>query len=162
MEWKTIFTALLGSTVLSGVITASLNLFFISKQAKYNWKLQAVSELMGPVIMLFSRTESAFRRLNTTNKVYVEAKILKESNEKIRDLLLQKTYLIPFHLIDDANRLIVHFDRWLEEFEKVRSETNPDLNTEFTFAGPYGFPFPKDAEKNFKQSYQMLWNEVYG
>lgn len=98
----------------------------------------------------------------TANNKFVEAKILKESNEKIRDLILQKSHLIPSDLIDDANKLVEHYDRYLEEFEKIRGGQNPDLEAPFVFVGPQGFPFPKKSADRFQSKYRQMWNEVYG
>jgi hypothetical protein len=111
--------------------------------------------------MLLNRTEKAFIRLTANNR-FVEAKILKESNEKIRDLLLTKGHLIPIELIDDANKLVEHFDRYLEEFEKIRGGLNPDLDAPFVFVGPQGFPFPRQSADRFQKKYGEMWQEVYG
>ena len=175
-----ILTALLSATVMGAIVTALLNLLFkarleritidIKNQAdristifrsQYTWREQSLSELLGPVNMLLNRTEGAFRRLTANNK-FVEAKILKESNEKIRDLLLQKSHLIPSELIDDANKLVEHYDRYLEEFEKIRGGQNPDLEAPFVFVGPQGFPFPQKSADKFQDKYKQMWNEVYG
>jgi hypothetical protein len=177
---ETVFTALISASVMAAIVTALLNLLFKSKlekitndlknqseqlstifRAQYNWKEKSLSELLGPINMLLYRTEKAFFRLTANNK-FVEAKILKESNEKIRDLLLQNGHLIPAELLNDANNLIEHFDRWLEEFEKVRGGTNPDLETPFIFVGPQGYPFPKKSADNFQKKYTEMWQEVYG
>lgn len=162
------------------IVTALLNLLFKSKlekitndlksqseqisiifKSKYTWREQSLAELLGPVNMLLNRTEKAFIRLTANNR-FVEAKILKESNEKIRDLLLLKSHLIPIELIDDANNLVEHFDRYLEEFEKVRGGQNPDLEAPFVFAGPHGFPFPRQSADKFQKTYNEMWQEAYG
>jgi len=125
------------------------------------WKEHSVAELLGPVFLQFERTGRAFRRL-VPNSVYLEAKILKDANTVIRDLLLQKTHLIPPELLDDAAKLIEHYDRWLEEFEAVRGGSEPALDQPFVFVGPKGFPFPADSEKRFKDKFQAFWRELYG
>lgn len=177
---ETFFTALLSATVMGAVVTALLNLLFKSRlekitndiksqseqisvifKSQYTWREQSLSELLGPINMLLNRTDTAFKRLTANNK-FVEAKILKESNEKIRDLLLQKGHLIPLELIDDANKLVEHFDRYLEEFEKIRGGQNPDLDAPFVFVGTQGFPFPRSSAHNFQAKYKEIWQEVYG
>jgi hypothetical protein len=85
--------------------------------------------------------------------VFLEANVIKKGNETIRDLLLTKPYLIPIDLLEDAGRLIQHYDRWLEEFERLRLAEKPDLDTPFAFVGPAGFPFPQDAEEHFKSAF---------
>jgi hypothetical protein len=117
------------------------------------WKEHSVAELLGPVFLQFERTERAFSRL-VPNSVYLEAKIIKDANTVIRDLLLQKTHLIPPELLDDAAKLIEHYDRWLEEFEAVRGGTEPALNQPFVFVAPKGFPFRPIRKSGLKRNFR--------
>jgi hypothetical protein len=129
-------------------------------KSTYQWKEKAVSELLGQIYMQFNRTKRAFDRYNATN-LYLESKVLKDGNEKIRNLLLDKAYLIPSELIEDANKLIEHYDVWLEEFARQRDTDKPNLDQKFIFVGPKGFAFPIDAEKRFREMYHKLWKELY-
>jgi hypothetical protein len=130
---------------------------FTSERA---WKESSVSELLGPMTLQLDRTNRAFQRYRGKND-YLEAKVLREGNLTIRDLLLGKAHLIPPDLLDDAGRLVEHYDRWLEKFEELRGEKSPKLNEQFVFVGPDGYPFPGDAEMRFRQRYRELWNELY-
>jgi hypothetical protein len=125
------------------------------------WKEKSVSELLGPLYIQFDRTSRAFSRWQSKN-LFLEAKVIKEGNLTIRDLLLSKSYLIPPALLEDASTLIEHYDRWLEEFERIRNDQNPDLDTPFVFVGTKGFPFPIDAETNFRKAFTEMWRELYG
>ncbi len=124
------------------------------------WKEKSVSELMGPLYMQFDRTRRAFARWQGEN-LYLEAKVIREGNIAIRDLLLSKSHLIPPLLLDDAGKLVEHFDRWLEEFEKERGSKARDLQSAFVFVGPQGFPFPREAEKKFIQAFKHMWADLY-
>ena len=130
-------------------------------RARYSWKEKALAELLAPLHMQLSRTERAFRRYAAGN-LYLEARILKEGNEAIRDLLIGKGHLIPLELLPDADALIEHYDIWLEEFARVRDAAQPDLRTPFVFVGPQGYPFPRPSADRFQQTYHRLWREVYG
>ncbi|GAA4003227.1 hypothetical protein GCM10022408_13440 [Hymenobacter fastidiosus] len=177
---STLLTALLNATVMGAIVTALVNLLFKARferiatdiksqseqigliyRSQYTWREQSLSELLGPINILLSRTEKAFKRLGPHN-TFVEARILKESNEKIRDLLLQKSHLTPASLSGDALALIEHFDRYLEEFEKLRGGQAPAAEAPFVFVGPAGFPFPRQAADNFQAEYQSMWQQVYG
>jgi hypothetical protein len=57
---------------------------------------------------------------------------------------------------------VEHYDRWLEEYARVRDEQNPDLDSPFVFAGPKGFPFPTDAEMHFHEAFRNYWQELFG
>jgi hypothetical protein len=89
------------------------------------WKERSVSELLGPVFLQLERTQRAFKRWSSKN-LYLEAKIIKEGNTIIRDLLLSRPHLIPPPLLEDTAKLIEHYDRWLEEFEATRSVGDPN------------------------------------
>jgi len=129
-------------------------------KSNYQWKEKSVAELLGQVCMQLDRTRRAFKRYKSKN-IFLEAQVLKNGNETIRNLLLEKAYLIPGDLIEDANQLIEHYDVWLEEFYKERELKNPDIGGKFVFAGPQGYIFPKEAEDNFKNKYHQLRKELY-
>jgi hypothetical protein len=174
------FVRLLASGVISGtVISAILTFFFNRKtteiqeqikdqyersmaifQSTRAWKEQSVSELLGPMYMQFDRTGRAFGRWRTKN-LFLETKVIREGNLIIRDLLLTKGHLIPPELLEDAGKLVEHYDRWLEEFEKKRSSEQPDLDSTFVFVGPEGFPFPRQSESRFKAKFEEMWAELY-
>jgi hypothetical protein len=129
-------------------------------QSTRTWKERSVSELLGPLYIQFDRTKRAFRRWEEKN-LYLEAKVIGAGNLTMRDLLLTKPHLIPPELLEDAGQLVEHYDRWLEEYEKLRQSKKPDLDTPFAFAGTHGFPFPGAAETKFKDAFRSLWRELY-
>jgi hypothetical protein len=124
------------------------------------WKERSITELLGPVYMQLDRTERAFARWRAQN-VFLESKVIKEGNQIIRDLLLAKAHLIPPDLLQDAGLLVEHYDRWLEEFAKVRGDTDPDLKQAFVFVGPQGYPFPRPSAKKFERRFREIWAELY-
>ncbi|MBN1657431.1 MAG: hypothetical protein JXA93_03465, partial [Anaerolineae bacterium] len=73
-----------------------------------------------------------------------------------------KADLIPPDLVSDANRLVIHYDRWLEKYERLRGGTEPDLNEPFVFTGPDGYPFPAESEQRFRERFEQLRQTLYG
>ena len=130
-------------------------------ESKRSWRQQALFELLGPLQMQFERTKRAFDRWSDKN-LYLEAKVVREGNQTIRDLLLTKGHLIPPHLMGDAFQLVEHYDAWLEAFDRIRGAGSTASDTAFVFAGPDGYPFPVNAEVNFKAEFRKLQNELYG
>lgn len=124
-------------------------------------KEQILAELLSPVVMQLDRTEQAFKRWHSQN-LYLEAKIIKEGNLFIHDLLLAKPHLIPPDLVADAQRLVTHYDRWLEEYDRLRAGPEPDLSETFVFVGPKGYPFPRSSAQRFKDKYEQWQQELYG
>jgi hypothetical protein len=130
-------------------------------QSTRAWKEQSVTELLGPLYMQFDRTRRAFDRWQGHN-FFLEAKVIREGNVTIRDLLLTKSHLIPPELLTDAGKLVEHYDRWLEEFERVRGSKDPDLDSPFVFVANKGFPFPKESEARFQSAFSDMWAQLYG
>jgi hypothetical protein len=173
---KTILTALLSGAVISAIlglvfkrrtetITAEIKNQFemnlLRRKTGQQWKEKALIELYGPLNYHFTRTKKALSRYTDKN-LYLEVNVFKDSNQKIRDLLLEKSYLIYPELTGDAEELITHYDVWLEQYHKLR--VNPDaaeVAATFVFVQDLGFPFPRAAEEIFKQKYRELWNDVY-
>ncbi len=116
-------------------------------------------ELLAPMMVQLDRTKAAFDRWTEQN-LYLEAKIIREGNIAVRDLLIGKAELVRPELQEDARRLVEHYDRWLEEFDRVRGGTEPDLQTPFVFVGPKGFPFPRDSEERFRQRHRKLQEQL--
>lgn len=145
---------------ISNEIKNQFELLSMMQKTGHAWNEKAVSELYGPMNFQFARTKLAFSRYSGKNE-YLEAKILKDGNEKIKNLILEKSYLIPPDLMEYGNKLVAHYDVWLEEYSKFREAENPTELKEFIFAGPNGFPFPRDAEQKFKEKYADLWNKLY-
>lgn len=105
-------------------------------------------ELLAPLIVQLDRTKSAFARWTDKN-LSLESEIVREGNNEARRLLMTKAHLIPAQLEIESRRLIEHYDRWAEEYDRVRvRQKNNDVP--FVFVGPKGFPFPKDAEEKFR------------
>jgi len=160
---------LVASTVISaGVVSAVIGLIFkgfvtrveTEVKSKRTWKEVSVAELLGPLYMQFDRTKRAFGRWHDQN-LFLEAKVVRVGNETIRDLLLTKGHLIPPELLEDAGKLIEHYDVWIEKFETKRSSERPDLETKFIFTGVDGFPFPHESEEKFRRTFNEYWKELY-
>ena len=172
---STVLTAVISSAVVAAVIGAlllrrntqiqeTIKLQFAQLGAtaasQRQWKERSVTELLGPIFMQLDRTERAFRRWQAHN-VFLESKVIREGNLVIRDLLLSKPHLIPPDLLTEAGLLVEHYDRWLEEFARVRDASQPDLSEAFVFVGPKGYPFPRDSAKKFEARFRHLWSELY-
>ena len=121
---------------------------------------KALAELFGPARMQLARIKRAFARWDGRND-HLETKILLEGNVFLRDLFLARGHLLPPDLFEDAEKLVEHFDAWLEEYDRVRI-SKIDADKTFVFAGPQGYPFPKDAERRIVEHMELLQRSLYG
>ena len=166
-----LLAGLLSGSVVSGIITLLFNrrttrikeeirieferglqVFRSSRE----WKEQSVSELLGPMYMQFERTKRAFDRWKDKN-LYLEGEIIRKGNTEIRDLLLKKAHLIPPELLNHAGTLVEHYDLWLEEFNKQRTEAKGDFDAAFVFV----YTFPRKSEKVFRDIFLQYRNDLY-
>jgi hypothetical protein len=58
---------------------------------------------------------------------------------------------------------VEHYDAWLEEFDRWRQEKESgEKEPDFIFVGPSGHPFPRQAERRFRERFEVLRQELYG
>jgi hypothetical protein len=173
---STVLAAILSGTVVAAVLGAlllrrntqiqeTIKLQFVklaaTAETKRDWQEKAVSELLGPVSIQLARSERAFRRWSQQN-LFLEAKVIREANLTVRDLLLNRPHLIPPELFADASALIEHYDRWLEEYALIRENAGADMDQPpYTFVGNKGYPFPTSSARRFEVAFRSLWDELY-
>jgi hypothetical protein len=108
-------------------------------------------------------SQAAATERNFTNTAeQTGAEILYRSNLAIRDLLLANGHVIPEELRAVSGRLVEHYDRWLEEYDRIRGDRRIRLNEPFVFVGPKGYPFPSEADALFNRAYSKLREDLYG
>jgi hypothetical protein len=172
---STVVSALVSSTVMGLLVglllvrrtetikrevEAQFQRFQETLRSRRTWQERSLAEVLGPVAIQLDRTRRAFERWKAHN-TYLETKVIREGNLAIRDTLLQRAHLLPAELLPHAGLLIEHYDRWLEEFDRVRGPEAPALDAPFVFVGPAGYPFPREAEQRFREAYQRLMGELF-
>jgi hypothetical protein len=174
-----ILAAVISGGVVAGVLGLLFRLLFdrrltrvaeqvkqeIAEQAsvsrsKRDWKVESVQELLGPLTMQLDRSNRVFKRWRTRND-FVEGEILKKGNTRIRDLLLEKGHLIPLELLEDAGKLVEHYDRWLEEYALTREGEDDGERTEPVWVRDAGLGFPRESEIAFRETYLRMRRELY-
>jgi len=98
------------------------------------WAERAVADLLAPAHLQLDRTEGAFQHYRVRD-VYVEQMVIREGNFAIQDLQLTRAQLLPPILREDAGRLVDHYGRWLEGFDRLRRPGASDLDAPFVFVG---------------------------
>lgn len=120
---------------------------------RFNFKLRALEELLAPVKLQLIRSRITLQGYDANNE-YRE-KILKECNETIRSLLLEKGHLIPADLVPYAEKFISHYDEWLQAYRTTR-----ELNNASEIKYVFTYNFPHDAEKAFTEKYEAYRKEL--
>lgn len=109
---------------------------------------------VGQIYISLKCTEIAYRNYHQNGKKFLYARILKTYNNRIRDLLLEKSHLLSENLQNDALKLITHYDIWIEKWNELKNNNNHSLEDEFIFQNKD--IFPSDASKNLENEYFRL------
>ena len=171
-----LFKIILGSSIVTSFLTSIIAYIFHKKTERTNaeikrefeilshdfeWK-QKTTELLGQVYIHLNRTSRAFQnkysKLENYNAFY-EDEIIFTSNKRIRDILLENGHYLPPELLDEASKLIEHYDVWLVKYNNLR-KVNNDKSTIQIYVGPDGFNFPENAEEIFKEKYTKMFQSI--
>lgn len=97
-------------------------------------------EILGPLDTLLKRGEVAYNNYISNGKTFLYAKILKNNNERIRELILQKSHYLPFEQHSNAIDLVTHIDIWHVLWENLYESKVYEINEEFAFENHATFP----------------------
>lgn len=171
---------ILGSTLGTSIFTGIIAYFFHQKTERFNaeikhefeirshiqntdleWKKQS-AKLLGQVYIHLNRTRLAFE--NNYSKLknydeYFEDEIMYMSNKHIRDSIIENGHHIPPEILEEASKLVEHYDAWLVKYHNLRKELK-DTKTIHVYVGPDGVPFPGNAEQKFKTEYIKLFRQI--
>ncbi|MET4638017.1 hypothetical protein [Mycetocola sp. 2940] len=162
-----LWSAILGAVVSGTVIAALVGLLTRRSEARIKESVAAefraiaeardadralLAEVLGPVCAHLARTRQAFGRWRSRN-LHLETRIMADSNETIRRILLEKYHLLTPELRPPAMKLVEHYDKWFEVYERERNSGKPEAEqASFIFAGPEGYKFPKESEVEFREA----------
>lgn len=151
-----------GAGFASAIIKKRFDSEFDIWKVQRDWKRDSVTQLLGPVYAQLMRSSAAFDRWVAQGRnTFIETEVIKTANQTIRDLLLTKSHLVPPDLREDAQKLVLHYDVWLEEFARVRTDHTEGDGPRFVFVGPKGYPFPREADLHFRKVFEEYWRDLY-
>lgn len=88
---------------------------------------------------------------------FVYARVLKNCNERILNLLAENAYLLSDDLIHESMKLISHIDIWLEKWNDLEKKLKPAIGDEFVFENK--FTFPREAAHKLEKEFLAIRNE---
>lgn len=115
---------------------------------------QQALEFTGEIHMQMKGSAAAYHNYLQGGKTYMHAHILRQYNARLRDMLLQKGYLLSEALQEDALALVDHYDVWMQKWDELERKLSPALSDEFVF--PNEVTFPKTAAANLEKEFQRL------
>lgn len=101
---------------------------------------EATSELLGSLNMHLKRGQVAYDNYIASGKKFLYAKILKNNNERIRQLIMTQGHCLPTEQRAYAIDLVTHIDIWDVLWEDLNSDKVHGLNDEFAFENSATFP----------------------
>jgi hypothetical protein len=111
---------------------------------------------LGQLSTLLERGEVSYRNYIHDGKIFLYAKILKDNNEKIRDLILENAHLLPSEQQSHAIKLVSHIDIWVLLWEDTNEKLSPILTDVFSFKNDA--TFPTESESSLMSYYSLIKN----
>lgn len=102
--------------------------------------MTGITEFLGMVKTQLARAEFAYKAYIDSGKIFLYAKILKDVNDSLRFLLVNKTHLLPPEQMKYSLSLIHHIDVWSTVWEDAYALQRPSLKSVFTFENTVNFP----------------------
>ena len=95
---------------------------------------------LGIAKTLLDRSDAAYKAYMSNGKIFLYAKILKQSNDALRELLINNAHLLPAEHTGNALALIHHIDVWSAIWEDAYESNKPALTSVFVFDNVVNFP----------------------
>lgn len=149
------FAVFVGIGTLTGAIQDTWEAFESQVLGRTTELRTEYCDLLRPLVLQLDRTKSAFARWNGKD-LSLESETIRDGNLKARTLLEQNGKLIPDALRDDQKRLILHYDSWLEEYDRVRIKRTSNPEQPFVFV----YSFPRDSEKRFRSRMTQIEDQL--
>jgi hypothetical protein len=150
-----VFTVLVGI----GTLTNSIQKIWVAFESTVLGRTSELRteycELLRPLVLQLDRTKAAFDLWNGKD-LSLESETIRDGNLKARALLEEKGELVPDTLREDQKKLIYHYDRWLEEYDRVRVKRTSDPNQPFVFV----YSFPRDSEQRFRDRMAFIEKQL--
>ena len=124
---------------------------------KFKENTDIALEILGPLDTLLKRGKIAYKNYISNGKYLLYAKIIKNNNEQIRELILKKSHLLPFEHQSNAIDLVTHIDIWHVLWEDLYERKKYNLDDEFVFEN--NATFPKESVASLCALYSDLVNK---
>ncbi len=140
-----LFAVLVGIGILTGSIQNIWLAFESSVLGRTPGLRAEYCDILRPLVLQLDRTKAAFNRWNGKD-LSLESETIRDGNLKARALLEENGKLVPDALREDQKKLMLHYDRWLEEYDRVRVKRTSNPDQPFVFV----YSFPSESEKRFR------------
>lgn len=111
-------------------------------------------EMLRQVTASLAGSLTAYQTYLSKGKTYEYARLIKQYNLEVYQLLQNHSLLLPARLRPDALALIRHYEAWLERWNDLDKKLSPELNDLFVFENPH--TFPKEAAQRLEAEYDRL------
>ena len=109
---------------------------------------------LGKLLFYFERGRNTYSKYLECGSTYLYARILKDNNDKIIEVLSKVYSDCPSDIHNDILVLTHHIDAWSSHWCCLENQLNPNPNDEFIFQNTVRYP--KDAERNIVTYYEGL------
>lgn len=99
-----------------------------------------IQDFLGPLYVCLNRGRRAYQNYLASGKKYKFALVLKENNERIRELLLSNSYVLPVLEFEGSLDIIDHIDLWCTLWEDFNAGEKFSMDDTFSFECSSHFP----------------------
>lgn len=109
---------------------------------------------LGRLLFYFKRGQKTYIQYLENGSTYLYARILKDNNDKIIEVLSKVYCVCPADIQNDILELTHHIDVWSSHWCCLESQLNPEPYDEFIFQNTVRYP--KNAENRIATYYEGL------
>jgi hypothetical protein len=109
---------------------------------------------LGQLYVQLKRSEIVYQYYMNHQKQFLFAKILKECNQSILQLLNSHSHVLSEDLMNDSLKLMTHLHIWMEKWIDLEKKQQPSLHDEFVFENE--FSFPREAAQKLEKEFLAL------
>jgi len=123
-------------------------------------KKEVFQQLIAPLYLLLQLSGKSYQQY-LDNKIYLNAAILRRTNQRICKLLYQSLALVPEELHEDVVALLNHYNGWLIQFNNHKRDKKPGLADPFIFGQiDRALAYPLQAEEDIIRYYKRVKQEL--
>lgn len=95
---------------------------------------------------LLARSQASYQGYMEHGKTFLYASRLKDSNDAMRQLILENAHVLPQAQQRNAGTLLHHLDAWSRLWEETHLRLQPELTDVFVFESRVRFPAAEVAD----------------
>lgn len=147
--------------LIGGLIGVGGTIWTARRRENISTKKEQLKFFYAPMEILIRMNAKGFKRYYNSDssphdKLYIEKHIWYPNHLKTKELIMSQSHHLT-EMPEEILALLEHIYVWLSEYELIHVKED---RTGPVFAGPKGFPYPKDSDKFIYDTARRLRGEL--